>query len=227
MRIPVEAAPPIPAAAKTMALYKKLGTFVSGLDVTAIPEDRKKALQPLIDFLVSRIREGKDVHLNFICTHNSRRSHLAQVWAQTLAHHLHLSKVHCYSGGTEATALYPEIVRVLRATGFCIDRDSQGKNPVYHIQFAREVPAVKGFSKKWDAPGNPKSQFMAIMTCASANESCPVVAGAQSRAAITYTDPKGSDGTPEQAVAYQACSALIATELLYALSRAKSDASTV
>jgi arsenate reductase len=44
----------------------------------------------------SKVNEQKEIKLNLICTHNSRRSHLAQVWAQTAAAYFNLKNVFCY-----------------------------------------------------------------------------------------------------------------------------------
>lgn len=43
---------------------------------------RKAVLQPLIENIQSKYSKNQVVNLNFICTHNSRRSHLTQIWAQ-------------------------------------------------------------------------------------------------------------------------------------------------
>ena len=40
---------------------------------------RKGALKDAIEYISDQLVNKKEVKLNFICTHNSRRSHLAQV----------------------------------------------------------------------------------------------------------------------------------------------------
>jgi arsenate reductase len=72
-----------------------------------ITQERKAVLQPLIDYIQIKASNQEEIRLNFICTHNSRRSHLSQVWAQTASSYFNISNVFCYSGGTEATALFP------------------------------------------------------------------------------------------------------------------------
>lgn len=50
-----------------------------------ISTERKTVLQPLVDVIQSKINHNQTLNLNFICTHNSRRSHLAQIWVKTAA----------------------------------------------------------------------------------------------------------------------------------------------
>ena len=50
-----------------------------------INEDRLAVLKSLIDYIQSKIDQGQEINLNFICTHNSRRSQFSQIWAQTAA----------------------------------------------------------------------------------------------------------------------------------------------
>jgi arsenate reductase (thioredoxin) len=200
-------------------VFSEVDSIISALDINSISEDRKKTLQPLVDYIQSKVKTQQPIYLNFICTHNSRRSHLSQVWAQTIAHYFGIDKVNCYSGGTEATALFPMAIKTLESQGFEIAALSEGKNPVYSIKFADNAHPVIGFSKTYDDVFNPKSDFVAIMTCDSANEACPFIAGAEKRIPITYEDPKAFDNTPQQAEKYRERSIQIATELYYVFSK--------
>lgn len=203
-------------------LFSEIETVISQLNPESISDERKSVLQPLADFVQSKVSNAKEVRINFICTHNSRRSHLSQVWAQTIAHHFNINNVFCYSGGTEATALFPMVAETLQNSGFQIKTISVGNNPVYSIKYAANEHPIIGFSKKLDDDFNPKSEFAAIMTCDSANEACPFVPGAEKRIPITFEDPKAFDNTPQQAEKYQERSLQIATELLYVFSQIKS-----
>ena len=203
-------------------LFSEIETVIGQLNPESISEERKSVLQPLADFIQSKVSNTEDVRINFICTHNSRRSHLSQVWAQTIAHHFNINNVFCYSGGTEATALFPMAAITLQNSGFEIKTISEGNNPVYSIKYAANEHPIIGFSKKLDDDFNPKSEFAAIMTCDSANEACPFVPGAEKRIPITFEDPKAFDDTPQQAEKYQERSLQIATELLFVFSQIKS-----
>ncbi|UBM60299.1 protein-tyrosine-phosphatase [Marinilongibacter aquaticus] len=204
-----------------MALYPSIAACISQLQTESIGEDRRQILQPLVDFIQEKVDERKPILLNFICTHNSRRSHLSQIWGQTMAHHFGIPEVFCYSGGTEATAMFPKVAETLRNAGFAIEKLSQENNPIYAIKFAENAHPVIGFSKKFDDNFNPKSEFGAIMTCSQAHEACPVVAGAAKRFPITFEDPKTFDNTPLQTEKYQERSLQIAAEMHYVFSRIK------
>ena len=204
-----------------MALNKALHDFVSQLETDAIPQERKQLLDLLSGYIQEKVDKKESVRLNFICTHNSRRSHLSQVWAQTLAHHFGVRNLSCYSGGTEATALFPMVATTLANTGFEVQMLSEGKNPVYTIKFAENEHPVICFSKTMDDAFNPTSDFAAIMTCSQADEGCPFVPGAEKRIPITYDDPKAFDNTPQQAEKYSERSKQIATEMCYIFSKIK------
>ncbi len=202
-----------------MKLFKPIRVYIEALDTTKLSEERKTVLQPLIDYINSKKKEEKPIQLNFICTHNSRRSHLAQIWAQTMAEYFRIKNITCYSGGTEATAVYPMVVETLENTGFEILKEGDSKNPVYSIKYALEKSPIIAFSKKYDDEANPAADFAAIMTCSHADEGCPFVAGSEKRISIMYEDPKISDGTPQQKEVYLERSIQIATEMKFIFSQ--------
>ena len=200
-------------------VFPEIERAIKGLNPKTISKERKVSLQPLIDFIQLKASKSQEIRINFICTHNSRRSHMSQVWAQTLAHYFNVKNVFCYSGGTEATAMFPMVAQTLENSGFLVRALSEGNNPVYSIKYADNEHPIIGFSKKLDDAFNPKSGFAAIMTCDSANEACPFVPGAEKRVPITFEDPKAFDHTPQQAEKYKERSLQIATELLYVFSQ--------
>lgn len=193
----------------------KIREIITQLSTERISEERKIVLQPLIEFISSKTSKNEEVRLNFICTHNSRRSHLSQIWAQSIAFYYHIENVFCYSGGTEATAMFTKVAETLTNQGFEILKLSETENPVYAVKFAENEHAVICFSKKYNDDFNPKSAFAAILTCDSADENCPIVYGAEARIPIKYEDPKKSDGTPEMNETYFNRSLEIATEMKF------------
>ncbi len=203
-------------------LFSGLQSIISSFTPKHISKERAVILQPLIDYIQEKIHKNETIRLNFICTHNSRRSHLSQVWAQSIAHYFGVKNVFCYSGGTEATALFPMVLETLKNTGFQVTPLSEGKNSVYSIKYATNEHPIIGFSKKFDADFNPASMFAAIMTCSSAYHGCPFIAGAEKRIAITFEDPKAFDNSPQQAEKYKQRSMQIATEFFYVFSKIKS-----
>ncbi|MDY2588028.1 low molecular weight phosphatase family protein [Winogradskyella aquimaris] len=203
-------------------LYLKLTEKIEGLDIALISEERKNKLQLLIDFIQVKVNQKEIVNLNFICTHNSRRSHLSQVWAQAIGTYYGINNLFCYSAGTEATALFPIAAKTLENSGFKIETLSEGENPVYSIKYANNLHPIIGFSKTINSDFNPKNNFAAIMTCSSADEGCPFIAGTEKRISITYEDPKVADGTPYQIEKYEERSSQIALEMKFVFSQIKS-----
>ena len=205
-----------------MPVLSSIKETVSILNINTVSSERKIILKPLIDFIQSKIDKKEKVRLNFICTHNSRRSHLSQIWAQTMAHHFNIKNVNCYSAGTEATALFPIIADTLVNSGFNINRKSDNSNPIYTINYAENEHPIIGFSKTLYDDFNPKSEFAAIMTCSEADEGCPFIAGAEKRISVPFEDPKAFDNTPQQLEKYNERSMQIATEMRYVFSQIKS-----
>lgn len=202
-------------------LFPEIENTINTFNFEIISEERSSILQPLIDFIQFKVETNSQVRLNLICTHNSRRSHLSQVWAQTAAAHYNIKNVYCYSGGTEATAMFPLVSKTLAKQGFQIKIISEGNNPIYSIKFSENEHPVIGFSKTFDNDFNPKSEFAAIMTCSSADKGCPFIAGAEKRIPITFEDPKAFDNTPQQAEKYEERSLQIANEMFYVFSKIK------
>ena len=133
-----------------MPLFNKIELLIVTFNLDTISKERKETLQPCIDFIQEKVDSHQDIRLNFICTHNSRRSHLSQIWAQTLAYYFNIKNVQCYSGGTESTALFPMVAETLINSGFQIEKLSEENNPIYSIKFAENEPPIIGFSKKFD-----------------------------------------------------------------------------
>ncbi|WP_340158675.1 protein-tyrosine-phosphatase [uncultured Maribacter sp.] len=204
---------------KETTMLPEIAQLISSLSTDSITEERKEVLQPLKDFIQQKTTANSAIRINFICTHNSRRSHLSQVWAQTMATYFNIKNVNCYSGGTEATALFPMVAETLKNQGFQIQKLSETNNPVYAIKFSENEHPVIGFSKSYEDPFNPASEFAAVMTCSQADGGCPFIAGAEKRVPITFEDPKAFDNTPQQAEKYAERSIQIATELFYIFSQ--------
>jgi len=184
-----------------------------------ISAQRRTILKELSDFVSYQKKNDRGINLNFICTHNSRRSHIAQVWAQLAAQCYGIKNVHCYSGGTEATAFNPRAVRALQDAGFDIQVFKDGTNPTYQVRFSDEAPALTVFSKRYDDDFNTKVDFAAIMTCTHADGNCPLILGATKRISLTYGDPKDFDGTPLETAAYSERVHEIGREILFAFSQ--------
>jgi arsenate reductase len=203
------------------SLFSEIENVIKNLNIESLSAERIETLQPLIDFIQSKVKNKQVIRLNFICTHNSRRSHLSQVWAQTASAYFHIKNIFCYSGGTEATAMFPMVAETLTRQGFQIKNIANGNNPIYTIKYSENEHPIIGFSKTYDDDFNPQSEFVAVMTCSQADGGCPFIAGAEKRIPITFEDPKAFDNTPQQAEKYEERSVQIATEMFYVFSQIK------
>jgi arsenate reductase (thioredoxin) len=188
-------------------------------DYALISEGRKQILRQLAAFVTKKLKTGQSAELNFICTHNSRRSHISQIWAQAAAAYYHVENVQCYSGGTEATAFNPRAVRAMSEVGFRIVKEDETENPRYSVHFAESQKPLIAFSKVYSDPFNPSTGYAAIMTCSHADENCPLVIGAETRISLPFNDPKDFDGTPQEAVKYHERVLEIGREICYAFSQ--------
>lgn len=202
-------------------MLENLSKTIKSITEISVSQERKAVLNSLVDYIQSKVDTNQEIRLNFICTHNSRRSHLSQIWAQTMAFHFEIKNVFCYSGGTEATAMFPKVAETLINQGFQIQKLSQEQNPVYAVKFDANQPPIVCFSKSYFDEFNPKTHFGAIMTCNNADEGCPMVFGAEARFPIKYDDPKAFDGTDLMNEKYTERSLQIASEMYLVFSQVK------
>jgi arsenate reductase len=197
----------------------KLSQTVEALKNHEVSAERKSMLSPLIDCIQDHIQNKKAIDIVFICTHNSRRSHLSQVWAQAMSFYYNIHGVDCYSGGTEETAVYPKVIETFSEQGFGIQKIADTNNPVYAIKYDENLHPVIVFSKKYDDEFNPANGVIAVMTCSEADGGCPFIAGADLRISLPFEDPKISDGTLEQDQVYKERSLQIGAEMGYVFSQ--------
>jgi arsenate reductase len=211
---------PLMKTLKRNLMYTNLKQYVDELtsQFDQIPENRKEILQKLAQYILSKQEANKPVKLVYICTHNSRRSHFGQVWAQLAAHFYDIKNVTTYSGGTEATAFNVNAIEALKRAGFKVEQTDTTHNPPYLVYYDEKERPITCFSKVYDHPNNPQSEFGAIMTCSDAEENCPFIPGVELRVGTTYDDPKEYDNTPFQDTKYDERCKQIALETLYTFS---------
>lgn len=198
-------------------LKRYLTEATSRFDV--IPSDRKSELAKVADYVRERLSKSEPAKLTFICTHNSRRSHLSQIWAQVAAEFYGLNGIETYSGGTEATAFNPRAVAAMQRCGLKIVADDPtAANPRYSVTTSESSTPHVCFSKAYGDPPNPSKGYCAVMTCSQADDACPLVMGCDLRMPIRYEDPKVADDTEFEAQRYDERSAQICREMLYMMS---------
>jgi arsenate reductase len=179
-------------------------------------ELRLEELDALAALFNAHSKDGLAV--NFICTHNSRRSHFSEILFRTAAKYYGHENVETFSGGTEGTAIYPEVAESFKRHGFTAVKELAPENPhwqIFHPLLESEDHTPFLFSKAYHEAPNPASGYVAVMVCDSANEACPMVVGAAARFPLTFVDPKRSDGTPECSDVYDATLKEIAAEMGY------------
>lgn len=201
-------------------------------EFSLIPDDRKENLQQISAYIKEKIAQKETVRLTFICTHNSRRSQFAQVWASVASQYYQFApaQIQTFSGGTEATACNPRTVSALQRAGVQISKVNElnapvtvANNPRYEVvlNLAKKKQFIYLFSKKYSEEPNPTEKFCAVLVCSQADESCPAVFGAEKRIYHGYEDPKKSDDSPTEEQTYDASCQLIAREMLYIFSQVK------
>ncbi|UZD23292.1 protein-tyrosine-phosphatase [Algoriphagus halophytocola] len=202
-----------------MQLYQPLNETVKKAKSLPIEGSRKEVLQVLIAYIQEKVDSGSDVNLNFICTHNSRRSQFSQIWAQTAADYFNIP-VNCYSGGVEVTAFNERAVDSVKRSGFQVNKDGDD-NPRYMIRHSASAKPILAFSKLFDDSINKVERFAAVMTCSHADENCPFIPGTEQRIPVRYKDPKKYDDTSEEQARYDERSLQIASEMFHVFSQIK------
>lgn len=208
---------------ESKTMYPKLSTYIELIvsEMAAIPQERKDQLKKIALYIQTKTRSNELANLTFICTHNSRRSHLSQIWAATAAAYYGIENgIKTYSGGTETTAFNSRAVSAIERAGFKV-KNPGGDNPHYQVTYADEVTPMECFSKKYDDPSNANENFAAVMTCSDADKNCPYIPGASLRIPIPYEDPKESDDTDQEVTTYDERCKQIATEMFFIMSQVK------
>lgn len=205
-------------------LFNKIATYCKSLEgeFDLIPSARKEKLLSLSQYFSNKFENEETPKAIVICTHNSRRSHLGQVWLAVGAAHYQLPEIETYSGGTEGTAFNPRAVEALARVGFEITSENLAiSNPRYNILWADDMKPYQAFSKKYDDGPNPQEKFAAIMVCSEADEACPFVGGTDFRLSLPFEDPKDFDGTDLERQKYNERCRQIGREMMFVLSQIK------
>ena len=122
--------------------------FEYALENIRLTEERRELLIAISKKIADEYLDRGKVNLNFICTHNSRRSQLAQVWSFFYSEYFQLKNIFTYSGGTEATDFHRNTVKTLQKSGFLFDLIGfSHKNPKYLISFEGTKKTFWDFQK--------------------------------------------------------------------------------
>ena len=200
--------------ASAQKFSKKLDNYIKGItaNLGQVSAERRATLKKIGDYVYTELKANKKAQLLAICTHNSRRSQIAQTWIATAALYYGIQGVEAYSGGTEATAFNKNAIAGLKRAGF-FTVIGAGKNPKVMVATSSNAEAWTMFSKKFTNWRNPQSNFGGIMVCSDADKACPVVPGAAQRFSLPFNDPRHFDNTSAQNAKYDETVKKIAQEM--------------
>jgi arsenate reductase len=114
----------------------------------------------------------RPVRVLFVCTHNSARSQMAEGMVRAWGG----GRFEAFSAGTEASAVRPEAIAVMREIG--ID--------------------ISGHTSKTILPFLGEEFAWVITVCDQAKESCPVIPGATQQAHWSIDDPSEMEGSEKE-----------------------------
>lgn len=188
------------------------------LEFDLIADERKALLEQERAFVQEKHDRSETAQLIYVCTHNSRRSHIGQIAGAVAAAFYDLDNIETYSAGTEATAIHANTLTALEDLGFHVQTLENGTNPKMRIGFGTTEHSIC-FSKTIDDKSLPQSDFAALMTCDHADENCPFIPGCALRLPLRYEDPKKADETSEMLQVYTDKVREILREQLYVFSK--------
>jgi protein-tyrosine-phosphatase len=180
-----------------------------------ISESRKKELKKLATSIIKNITTHNEAHVVFICTHNSRRSQLAELWLRYACKNNSFENIEIFSAGTETTAFNHRMVNALIDAGFIFRLVKAGENPAYRISSSEIDMSNILFSKTYDHPSISQNNIIAVMVCNDAAENCPYIPYASERIKLSYEDPKHSDDTEQESETYRKKVIEIGSEMMY------------
>lgn len=187
-----------------------------------ITQDRRPSLERLATLIAGRRATSRDTKVVFVCTHNSRRSQLAQVWATAAVHHFAIAGIDALSAGTRATEVDRRAIETLERAGFTWTQ-SNGHNPTYTVRVGSTDQTLPLFSKTLSDSFEATTDFIAVITCSNADLACPVIEGASDRLSLSYDDPRAADGSSYETDIYDECCRSISREMLYVFSKTKTQ----
>lgn len=199
----------------------------------AISDERKQLLKMCASSIAEQLRSKQSSDVIVICTHNSRRSQLAELWISMASQHFGIAGINSFSGGSEATAFNHRMVNALLRMGIQFQLLEAGENPVYAVDIdqsdsqkmishsQKNQKQKQYFSKQYSHQYNPQSGFIAVLVCHSADTACPTVIGAAHRYFIPFVDPKHADDSADEAAVYDDKVLEVGREMIYMIKMVK------
>jgi arsenate reductase (thioredoxin) len=190
----------------------------------SIKEERMEQLDNLNKMIANDLVKKGSTKIICICTHNSRRSILAQAMLSFISNQLNINNIEVFSGGIEVTEVHRNVIEAFENFGFEIQQIPENTNSKYTVTWGNQTIEKQDnlFSKLYDDPFNPSKDFIAMMVCSDVEKNCPMVKGSINIISMNYTDPKHSDGTEEASNVYLDKLFEIGAEMFYVLQKVKS-----
>ena len=186
-------------------MNKKFDEFFYRLNNFSPEIKQKDRLELIANELNKKIKETNV--LVFLCTHNSRRSQICEVWGSIFSL-IYKKEILINSAGTIKTSVHKEIFNVLKKCGVSVNENEE-------IAFKNLLIKLK--SKTLDQIDAKK--FIAIMTCSDAEKSCPIDSRSVKNINMFFKDPKVYDNTKYMEEEYLKTNSNIAEELNYIFKR--------
>jgi len=184
-----------------------------------IKKERKTKLAVLAAQIKQLKRELSPVEIMVVCTHNSRRSHMGELWLRVGIDYYGLSNLRIHSAGTERSAINIRTIRSFQAIGLLVEKSmNKEENPNYKINWRTDEKSYTGYSKEIGSEELPTNGIVSILVCEDAAENCPFIVGSKLRINLPYEDPKRYDDTLEERTKYLERNLEIGSEMFYLLS---------
>ena len=113
-------------------MFPRIQEIIDKIDFATISDSRKDELKELAAFIQEKREKKEAILLNYVCTHNSRRSQFSQLWSQVAADYYGIN-VQSFSGGVEVTACNERTIASLERFGFQVRKEGS-ENPHCHIK---------------------------------------------------------------------------------------------
>ena len=202
-------------------MYQELENYIRQQVLPSVNElstERKALLNKIASGLKYQKRDRNTIKLLFVCTHNSRRSQIAQAWAIAAMYWFGVNELSVHSAGTQVTAFHTNALDALKRAGMSYQVETTN---AVSVSIGNSVPPTRFFSKLYTDTSIPNAAPIAVMTCSDAAKNCPFIPGATLRVSLAYEDPGRSDNQENFEEAYDKTCLLIATEIFYLFQKLK------
>ena len=211
-------------SAQEKNLFKKVREYSATLEneFDQIPDNHRQSLEQIGDYLLQKLQSNKDAKVLLISRHNSRRSHMGQLWLMTAAEYYGIGNVATFSGGIEPTELDSRVIRALKKCGFKISTTKRSENPTY-LTSNGPGNSYMVFAKQYNGGQNPTSDFIAVVLSEVVNKKLETIPGADKKVPMLYEDLENFDGSPEEERKYDEGCRQIARAMFYVMQYTKKN----